>query len=47
MVMKVEPFHEALVALKVRNKKGLKTAAAKKTRVFAISTHLPPVSRYA
>lgn len=37
MVMKIEPFHEALVALKVRNKKGLATASAKKTRVILTS----------
>jgi tRNA (guanine37-N1)-methyltransferase len=37
MVMKVEPFHEALVSLKLRNKKGGKTAASKKTRVILTS----------
>lgn len=37
MVMKIEPFHEALVALKVRTKKGTKTAAAKKARVILTS----------
>lgn len=37
MVMKVEPFHEALIALKVRTKKGIKTAQAKKTRVILTS----------
>jgi len=37
MVMKVEPFHEALVALKLRTKNGAKTAAAKKTRVILTS----------
>jgi tRNA (guanine37-N1)-methyltransferase len=37
MVMKVEPFHEALVALKLRTKNGVKTAAAKKTRVILTS----------
>lgn len=37
MVMKVEPFHEALVSLKLRNKKGGKTAAAKKTRIVLTS----------
>jgi tRNA (guanine37-N1)-methyltransferase len=35
MVMKVEPFHEALASLGVRNKKtGRRTATAKKTRVI-------------
>jgi tRNA (guanine37-N1)-methyltransferase len=37
MVMKVEPFHRALVDLKIRNKKGKKTATAKKTRVILTS----------
>ncbi len=37
MVMQVGPFHRALMALKVRNKKGGKTAAAKKTRVILTS----------
>lgn len=37
MVMKVEPFHEALVALKLRTKNGKKSAAAKKTRVILTS----------
>ncbi|MBP9762475.1 tRNA (guanosine(37)-N1)-methyltransferase TrmD [Patescibacteria group bacterium] len=37
MVMKVGPFHEALVALKVRKKDGAPTATAKKTRVILLS----------
>lgn len=37
MVMKVAPFHEALVALKVRTKDGKKPATAKKTRVIMTS----------
>jgi tRNA (guanine37-N1)-methyltransferase len=37
MVMKVAPFHEALVALKVRKKDGSKSAAAKKARVILTS----------
>lgn len=37
MVMKVEPFHEALVSLKLKDKKGRKTAAAKKTRIILTS----------
>lgn len=37
MVMKVQPFHEALVALGVRNKDGKKPASAKKTRVILTS----------
>ncbi|MFA5185946.1 MAG: tRNA (guanosine(37)-N1)-methyltransferase TrmD [Patescibacteria group bacterium] len=37
MVMQVRPFHEALMSLKLRTKKGGKTAAAKKTRVILTS----------
>lgn len=37
MVMRAEPFHRALMALKLRDKKGKKTAAAKKTRVILTS----------
>lgn len=37
MVMKVAPFHEALVALKLRKKDGSKTTAAKKSRVILTS----------
>ncbi len=37
MVMKVAPFHEALINLKLRTKDGKKTAAAKKTRVIVTS----------
>lgn len=37
MVMKVAPFHEALVALKVRKKDGSPTATAKKTRLILTS----------
>jgi tRNA (guanine37-N1)-methyltransferase len=37
MVMKIGPFHEALVALKVRKKDGAPTAAAKKTRIILLS----------
>lgn len=37
MVMKVAPFHEALVALKVRKKDGSRTAAAKNTCVIMTS----------
>jgi len=37
MVMKVEPFHEALVSLRLRDKKGGKTAAAKTARVILTS----------
>ena len=37
MVMKLAPFHEALVALKVRKKDGSPTATAKKTRVILTS----------
>lgn len=37
MVMKVEPFHKALMALKLRKKDGTKTAKAKKARVILTS----------
>lgn len=37
MLLKVEPFHQALVSLKLRKKDGTKTAAAKKTRVILTS----------
>ncbi len=37
MVMKVQPFHEALVALRVRTKKGEKTKTSGKTRVIVTS----------
>lgn len=37
MVMKVEPWHEALVALKLRKKDGSKTATSKKARVIVMS----------
>jgi len=37
MVMKIAPFHEALVTLGVRKQNGSKTAAAKKTRVILMS----------
>ncbi len=37
MVMKVQPFHEALVALRVRTKEGERSRTAKKTRVILTS----------
>ena len=37
MVMKIEPFHEALVDLKLRTKKGLRTAGAKNACVISTS----------
>lgn len=37
MVMQVEPFHRALITLKLRTKDGKKTAMAKKTRVILTS----------
>jgi tRNA (guanine37-N1)-methyltransferase len=37
MVMKVQPFHQGLISLGVRNKKGGKTLKAKKTRVILMS----------
>ncbi len=37
MLMKIAPFHEALVALKLRTKDGKKTAASNKARVIVTS----------
>lgn len=37
MVMQVEPFHRALISLKLRTKDGKKTVTAKKTRVILTS----------
>jgi tRNA (guanine37-N1)-methyltransferase len=37
MVMKVEPFHRALIDLKLRTKKGTPSASAKKARVILTS----------
>lgn len=37
MLLKIEPFHKALISLKLRKKDGKKTAAAKKTRVILTS----------
>ncbi len=37
MVMKIAPFHEALVALKARKKDGTSPATAKKTRIILTS----------
>lgn len=37
MVMKVAPFHDALVALRLRKKDGSKTTGAKRTRVILTS----------
>lgn len=37
MVMQIQPFHEALVVLKLRTKKGAKTASAKRARVVMTS----------
>lgn len=37
MVMKVEPFHKALMSLKLRKADGSKTAVGKKTRVILTS----------
>ncbi|MBP7134405.1 tRNA (guanosine(37)-N1)-methyltransferase TrmD [Patescibacteria group bacterium] len=45
MVMKIEPFHEALVALKLRKKDGSKTAAAKKTCILLTSAKGIPFSQ--
>lgn len=54
MVMKVEPFHKALMKLKLRKANGTKTATAKKTRVILTSakgkvftqTHAKRLSKY-
>lgn len=45
MVMKVAPFHEALVSLKLRTKDGTKTAAAKKARVLVTSATGKPFTQ--
>lgn len=45
MVMKVEPFHEALVALGLRTRKGTKTARAKKARVILTSAKGKPFTQ--
>jgi tRNA (guanine37-N1)-methyltransferase len=37
MLMKIAPFHEALMHLKLRNTQGRRTAAAKRTRVIVTS----------
>ncbi|MBI4138674.1 tRNA (guanosine(37)-N1)-methyltransferase TrmD [Candidatus Uhrbacteria bacterium] len=47
MVMKVAPFHEALIALKLRTKKGTKTAAGKKARVILSSAKGKPFTQAA
>ena len=45
MVMKVEPFHRALIDLRVRKKDGSPTAMAKKTRVLLTSAKGRPFSQ--
>lgn len=45
MVMKVAPFHEALVSFKLRMKDGKKTAAAKKARVIVTSAKGKPFTQ--
>lgn len=45
MVMKVAPFHEALVTLGVRKQNGSKTAAAKGTRVILLSAKGTPFTQ--
>lgn len=45
MVMKVAPFHEALVALKLRKKDGSKTIAAKRARVIVTSAKGKPFTQ--
>ncbi len=45
MVMKVAPFHEALVSLKLRTKEGKKTVAAKKARVIVTSAKGKPFTQ--
>ena len=45
MVMKVAPFHEALVTLGVRKQNGSKTAAAKRVRVILMSAKGTPFTQ--
>jgi tRNA (guanine37-N1)-methyltransferase len=45
MVMKVAPFHEALLSLKLRTKDGKKTVAAKKARVIVTSAAGKPFTQ--
>lgn len=45
MVMKIEPFHKALIDLNVRKKTGEPTATAKKTRVLLTSAKGRPFSQ--
>ena len=45
MVMKVEPIHEALMALKLRKKDGSPTATAKKTRILLTSAKGRPFTQ--
>jgi len=45
MVMKVAPFHEALVDMKVRTKDGKKTKQAKKARVILTSAKGKPFTQ--
>ncbi len=45
MLMKVAPFHEALVSLKLRTKDGKKTATSKKTRVIVTSAKGKPFTQ--
>ncbi|MCC6563989.1 tRNA (guanosine(37)-N1)-methyltransferase TrmD, partial [Candidatus Uhrbacteria bacterium] len=45
MVMKIAPFHEALVSLKLRTKDGKRTAASKKTRVIITSAKGKPFTQ--
>lgn len=45
MVMKVEPFHEALIALKLRKKDGTPTATSKKTRILLTSAKGRPFTQ--
>lgn len=45
MVMKIAPFHGALVSLKLRTKEGRKTRAAKKARVIVTSAKGKPFTQ--
>lgn len=45
MVMKVAPFHESLVSLKLRTKDGKRTVAAKKARVIVTSAKGKPFTQ--
>lgn len=45
MVMQIAPFHEALMALRVRKQDGMPTATAKRTRVIVTSASGKPFTQ--